>query len=217
MPRCSIRNTAVLACAVLLAAATAGCSRQISGLKEAAEGGLQKPMNLFSTPEWARTSNAHVDLGPRGPVPPVDLVSAEGLCAPAPAETSTPSAPTAPPAPAHTAAAGGGTGFEGGLQAGGGPGAAAAPVAAGGIALGMTECQAVRRAGTPSNVAIGAGEGGERKVVVTYLSGQWPGIYTFSSGRLKVIDAAPVSEKKPAPRKKKRAKSASSAGRTYVQ
>jgi hypothetical protein len=214
-----MRNTAVLACAVLLAAAAGGCSKQISGLKEAAEGGFQKPLNLFSTPEWARTSNAHVDLGPRGPVPPEDMVSADGQCAPAPAETTSAAAPAPAPAAAQHAAtpASGGTGFAGGLQTGGGAGPAAAPVAVGGIALGMTECQAVRRAGTPTNVSIGAGEGGDRRVVLTYLSGPWPGIYTFSSGRLKVIDAAPVPEKKPAPKKKKHAKSASSAGRTYVQ
>ena len=58
--------------------------------------------------------------------------------------------------------------------------AAGLPVVAGGIALGMTECQTVQRAGTPSNVAISAGEKGERKVVLTYLSGPWPGIYTFA-------------------------------------
>ncbi len=75
----------------------------------------------------------------------------------------------------------------------GGMGAPGAPVM-GGIALGMTECQAVRRAGQPSSVNIGAGSHGARKVVITYLSGPWPGIYTFDSGRLKVVDAAPVQE-----------------------
>jgi hypothetical protein len=73
----------------------------------------------------------------------------------------------------------------------------------GGIALGMTECQAVRRAGQPSNVSIASGGNGARKVVLTYLSGPWPGIYTFDSGRLKVVDAAPVQEK-PAKGKSKR-------------
>jgi hypothetical protein len=69
----------------------------------------------------------------------------------------------------------------------------------------MTECQAVRRAGTPGNVSIGTGDNNERKVVLTYMSGQWPGIYTFMSGRLKVVEAAPVPEKpaRPAPKKKK--------------
>jgi hypothetical protein len=73
----------------------------------------------------------------------------------------------------------------------------------GGIALGMTECDAVRRAGQPSNVSISAGDKGARKVVITYLGGAWPGIYTFDSGRLQEIDAAPAQERSKIPPKKK--------------
>ena len=84
----------------------------------------------------------------------------------------------------------------------------------------MTECEAVRRAGQPSNVSIGAGDKGARKVVVTYLGGQWPGIYTFNSGRLQEIDAAPEQPKpaKPAPKKNpKRAPKTATTERVYVQ
>ena len=72
----------------------------------------------------------------------------------------------------------------------------------------MSECDAVRRAGVPANVSIGVGDNNDRRVVLTYLSGPWPGIYTFASGRLKEISAAPVQPKppakpaKPAPKKK---------------
>ena len=82
------------------------------------------------------------------------------------------------------------------------------PQVVGGIALGMSECDAVRRAGVPANVSIGVGDNNDRRVVLTYLSGPWPGIYTFASGRLKEISAAPVQPKppakpaKPAPKKK---------------
>jgi hypothetical protein len=73
----------------------------------------------------------------------------------------------------------------------------------------MTECDAVRRAGTPANVSIGLGNSNDRKVVLTYLAGPWPGIYTFSSGRLKEINAAPVQPKSAKPvAKKKTAKTA---------
>ena len=126
------------------------------------------------------------------------------------------------PAPA-TEASKAGIGFEGGLESPGAGGAAApASTGMGGIALGMTECEAVRRAGTPSNVAISSGAGGQRRVVLTYLSGTWPGIYTFTGGRLKEIDAAPEQSKPKAPPKKrkvKRAKSAhsSSTEREYVR
>jgi hypothetical protein len=79
--------------------------------------------------------------------------------------------------------------------------AAGPPPVAGGIALGMTECQAVQRAGTPNDVAISADQKGERKVVITYLSGPWPGIYTFAGGRLSVVERAP-DQPKPAESKK---------------
>ena len=198
MPR--IRRKLILtACAIGIAVATGGCAQQISGLTEAHEtegNWFSKPMEIFRKPDWARLSNASTDTISSGPVAPADLVGADGQCAPAPAE-----APAAP-APAPAAAATSGAGFQGGLQTGPGATLAPAPVA-GGIALGMTECQAVRRAGTPSHVAITAGEGGTRRVVLTYAAGPWPGIYTFDSGRLKIVDAAPVSEK-PEPVKKKK-------------
>ena len=45
---------------------------------------------------------------------------------------------------------------------------------AGGIALGMTECDVVRRAGLPGNINIGAGNKGERKVVLTISAAPGP-------------------------------------------
>jgi hypothetical protein len=70
-------------------------------------------------------------------------------------------------------------------------------------------------------VVINPGEGSNRKVVLTYLDGTWPGIYTFVGGRLKEVDAAPEQAKpKATPKKKKpakRAKTASGAERMYVQ
>jgi hypothetical protein len=97
------------------------------------------------------------------------------------------------------------------------------PAVAGGIALGMTECQAVQRAGVPSNVGISTGDKGERKVVLTFLNAPWPGIYTFADGRLKVIERAPEQPKpsgpaKKTPKKKPTPKTANQdLRRTYVQ
>lgn len=105
----------------------------------------------------------------------------------------------------------------GGLQPEG-TGSTGGPIM-GGIALGMTECQAVRRAGQPNHVTIGVGGKGARKVVLTYLSGPWPGVYTFQSGRLKVIDGVPAKGKpaKP-PRKTPRRPARTAAGeRVYVR
>ena len=197
-----------LACAAGLA--VAGCSGSSNLLDSKNEGGwFSKPVDLFAKPDWARPSTANASLGPWGPVGPEDLVGADGSCAPAPAEAAAaPPAASAEPPPDR-------------LQTdGGGAAPASAPQVMGCIALGMTECQAVRRAGQPGNVAISADEKGERKVVLTYLSGTWPGIYTFSSGRLKTIDMAHEQQKpKAAPKKKpaKRAKTAQPVTSVTVQ
>ena len=87
---------------------------------------------------------------------------------------------------------------------------AAQAVVPGGVALGMTECQVVARAGQPGQIDIGADEAG-RKVVLTYMSGPWPGIYTFSGGRLKVVDRVAQPEPpKPARKKPRNPKTANS-------
>jgi hypothetical protein len=222
LPRHSATSKFALTCAVLLATAVGGCENRAQIFQDQNQGGFfAKPVDIFKKPDWARPSTNAADLGPSGPVAPEELVSADGQCGPAAPEAQA-AAPAQPaPAPPPAAAGGAGTGFEGGLQPGGAPGAGAPPPVTGGIALGMTECEAVRRAGHPSNVAISMGDGGTRRVVLTYLDGPWPGIYTFASGRLKVVDAAPQPERpKAKPKKKapkKRAKSASSAERVYVQ
>jgi hypothetical protein len=61
----------------------------------------------------------------------------------------------------------------------------------GGVALQMTECEVVSRAGTPDNVEFGGNERSERMVALTYLNGPRPGIYRFVTGRLYSIERAP--------------------------
>ena len=60
-----------------------------------------------------------------------------------------------------------------------------------GIALQMTECDVVRRAGAPDSVELGTSQGGERLAVLTYSRGLRPGIYRFTSGRLISIERGP--------------------------
>jgi hypothetical protein len=80
-----------------------------------------------------------------------------------------------------------------------------------GIALQMTECEVVQRAGTPENVEVGTNERGDRAVTLTYNGGPRPGIYRFAGGRLFAIDRVaepppePAKPKKPAPKKQKSA------------
>jgi hypothetical protein len=226
---------ALVSSAVLL---VGGCTNATSVFENQNEGGFLKSANIFSKPDWARPSTARVSLGPQGPVSAEELVGADGRCAPPPAAAA--QAAEAPPA---QAAAPADADREVGSVAGdlAGPPAptrtaAAAdpspqkleptmPQVAGGIALGMTECQAVQRAGIPTNVAISAGDKGERTTVLTFLSGPWPGIYTFADGRLKVIDRAPEQPKpagapaKKTPKKKTGAPKTASQSfeRSYVQ
>ena len=201
----------------LLALAVAGCSANLFDKNEG--GWFSKPIDILAKPDWARPATAANDIDTGGPVGPDDLVGADGRCAavavqapqsaPAPSASATPATPV--PASAEANSVGSMAGELGGEPA---PAALApaatdvAPPVLGGIALGMTECQSVRRAGQPSNVAISAGDKGERRVVLTYLSGPWPGIYHFSDGRLKEIDQAPVQPApvKPPPKKKKTVK-----------
>ncbi|MBV9971094.1 MAG: hypothetical protein JO228_14000 [Xanthobacteraceae bacterium] len=64
----------------------------------------------------------------------------------------------------------------------------------------MPECDIVRALGQPATVDIGA-ESGMRMVVLTYSTGDRPGIYGFYAGRLKSIEQG--AEPAPAPTAKK--------------
>ena len=78
------------------------------------------------------------------------------------------------------------------------------PALPGAIGLDMTECEVVKRAGHPTRVEFGTNERGERTVVLTYMSGQRPGIYSFASGRLKSVER--VAEPAPPPKPQKQQK-----------
>ena len=210
MPRRRVYLSIAFACAA--AFAVAGCKNAAGVFEDQNDGGwFSKP--FVAKPDWARVNTGNVSLGPQGSVGPEDMVSADGQCA-------APAAALAQSAEANTTDAAAGGGAPSATQAAAAPNSGlqrlestSAPLVTGGIALGMTECQAVQRAGTPSNVAISTGDKGERKVVLTYLSGPRPGIYTFSGGRLNVVELAPEQPKsaKPAAKKTPKKKPANTA------
>jgi hypothetical protein len=74
-----------------------------------------------------------------------------------------------------------------------------------GHALGMTECDVVRRAGAPERVDVGADERGERSVTLAYMRGERAGIYRFREGRLFTIERVAVVEEPKKPAKPKSA------------
>jgi hypothetical protein len=165
----------------------------------------------------ARVVTAEDLVGPDGSCAFAAPASSEAQAQPAPATAAAAAAAAAepPPPPPGRAASGERTSnqalyFTAGPQAGGGAAASAAPPevrqGARGIGLEMSECDVVRFAGPPTNVQISANERGERTVILTYLSGERPGIYNFVSGRLKTMER--VAEQAPAKpaRKSKAAK-----------
>lgn len=211
-----------------LAASLAGCKNPTQVFQDTGEGGwFSQPVDVFRKPDWASVTSgdASAPLNPTAPVAPAELVSADGRCAPA---APPPGAAAATPLPQSDRPVGS---LAGDLARDPMPAVSAyqqpgAPQLMGGVALGMSECEVVRRAGVPGNVNIGGGDHGGRHVVLTYLGGPWPGIYTFDGGRLKVVDRAPnqpepPQAEPPKPKKTKKAakpKTASSEiDRVYVQ
>jgi hypothetical protein len=138
------------------------------------------------------------------PITANDLVNANGSC-PAPA---TPIAP-APPPPAPAAAVTPPAAPPGTPLPPSPDGTASDPLLGSGIALGMSECEVVYRAGQPSAVQIGSLPNGDRTAALTFPGGPRPGIYRFIGGALTEMDAvapppAPpqVAKKKPVKPKK---------------
>lgn len=130
------------------------------------------------------------------PVSPEDLVDASGRCAAAmvPAAAGDPS-----------------QGSVSLPQAG-------VPMIPSAIALEMSECDVVKRAGFPERTEIGSNEAGERTVTLTYINGQRPGIYTFRAGRLASMERAPEpTSAKPAKKTTKPAKRAARPEQVSVQ
>ncbi len=72
------------------------------------------------------------------------------------------------------------------------------------VGLEMTECEVVRSLGPPQSAQIGNEGNGVRSSVLTYRSGDRPGVYRFSGGRLKAIEQGdePLPAAKTPPGKK---------------
>jgi hypothetical protein len=95
-----------------------------------------------------------------------------------------------------------------GRCAGAAPGASDAAVASPrGVGLDMTECDVVRALGQPQGVDFTSPSGDQRRVIMTYKTGERAGIYEFVGGRLSGIERGdeqpPAVAKKP-PAKKPR-------------
>jgi hypothetical protein len=130
---------------------------------------VPKPDTLMRKPDWATFSAGKSDFMLR-PLTSADFVNQDGQCAAAAEQAR-------------------GSGDAAGAEG-------AAPI--GGIALQMTECEVVRRAGPVEKIDISADERGERTVVLSYVRGPAAGVYRFVGGRLVSIERAPGPPPAPA-------------------
>ena len=151
-----------------LAAGLCGCSKSDLDYTQT---WFAKPLDLtgrnaggYSFSELAETKQR------QRPITANDLVDNNGACP----------APAAAPASASAAAPAGTPG--------------SGSMLGGGIALGMSECDVVSRAGTPNQVELGKNPNGDRTAVLTVTGGPRPGIYRFERGALMTMDrvAAPA-------------------------
>lgn len=174
--------------ALMLAVMLCGCANP--EVFESSERWFSKPFDLTGRKGGYTFSELQENKKKLGPVTANDLVSANGYCAPPPLSAvpapvpSAASGPVALPSAAQTADAM--------------PPAPEAPsLLGGGIALGMTECDVVYRAGTPSSVQIGQKPDGARTAVLTVDGGPRAGIYRFDRGRLTEMDDLPGEASQP--------------------
>jgi hypothetical protein len=175
--------------ALSLALALAGCAN--ANVFDANERWFSRSFDFAGRNSGYTFSELQETNAKRGPVGANDLIDASGAC---PA-MSAPIAAAAPPAAES----------QGVMPASAGA-AESSSLLGGALALGMTECEVVYRAGAPANVQIGTAANGQRSVTLTYNGGPRPGIYRFEGGRLMDMDRVEVAAPKPAPKPKKKPK-----------
>ena len=154
---------------------------------------FQKPLDMVGR-ESGYTYSELQESNKLRPITPNELVDTNGACPPPPA-----SAQPLPPQPQPVAANPNGAPMAAPVEP------APSSLLGGGIALGMSECSVVYRAGQPTAVQLGKNPNGDRTAQLTFAGGPHPGIYRFERGRLMEMDSVEVPTP-PAPEPKKVAK-----------
>ncbi len=178
--------------ALAIAVALGGCANVDYENKEA---WFSKPFQFVSRNGGYTFSELQESKARAHPMTANDLVAANGSCPP-PVQQAPAAAPANQPGSAPAAADTG-------------------ALLGGGIALGMSECDVVFRAGAPNAVQIGKNPNGDRTAVLTFNTGPRPGIYHFEAGTLMEVERMQVApattqtaKKKPASPKKPSSKQA---------
>jgi hypothetical protein len=175
--------------AMAVAVALGGCAN----LDDNKDAWFAKPFQFVSRNGGYSFSELQESKQRTRPITTNDLVAANGSCPPPPVQQA--AAPPVQQAAAAPAA----------NQPGSAPAASdTGTLLGGGIALGMSECDVVFRAGAPNNVQIGKNPNGDRTAVLTFSGGPRAGIYHFQSGALMEVErgetapaATQTAKKKP--------------------
>jgi hypothetical protein len=174
-------NRTELVAVLALVGALGGCANVDF---DTSQNWFAKPLDVTGRNAGGYTFSELADARQRQrPITANDLVDANGGCAaPAASQPTTNSggSPATNPAPADTAS-----------------------LLGGGIALGMSECDVVFRAGQPARADIGKNPNGDRTAVLTITGGPRPGVYHFERGSLTVMDRTQQAAAPPQPEKKK--------------
>jgi hypothetical protein len=175
-----------------MAAALSGCANVDFDSQQA---WFAKPFQFVSQTGGYTFSELQESKQQQRPITANDLVNSNGSCPPPPAPPVAPQVAASP-----------------GVQAMAAP-APATPdsLLGGGIALGMSECDVVFRAGSPAAVQLGSKPNGDRTAVLTFNSGPRSGIYRFERGALVEMDAVAAPPAPPKTAQKKSVKPAKSA------
>jgi hypothetical protein len=177
--------------ALLVAVALGGCGSDV----DTGQAWFAKPFDMGARSAGYTFSELSESEKAQKPITPNDLVNANGSC---PAQAASVAAATAVPALAPAPGAPPGTPSPGAAPAGD-PSSSMGS----GIALGMSECDVVFRAGQPSSVQIGNAPNGDRTAVLTFPSGPRAGMYHFLRGALTEMDGVPQAAPPPQVAKKK--------------
>lgn len=175
-------NRFVVSAALVAAVALCGCANNNFDTSGA---WFSKPINALSSNAGYTYSNLSDTTKLERPVTATDLIDANGAC-PAAAGAAPPPQPQA--ATANSALSADMTSLLGG-----------------GVAIGMSECEVVGRLGRPAGINFGKNPNGFRSAVLTYNSGERPGVYRFEAGRLTEMDRV-EEQQPPAPPPPKTAK-----------
>jgi hypothetical protein len=185
-------NATGIVVALATALALCGCANVDYDNKDA---WFAKPFELVSRKGGYTFSELQESKERARPITASDLVDGKGSC-------PTPQASQQAPA---TAAANQAPGVP--------PAADSGSLLGGGVALGMSECDVVSRAGSPNAVQIGKAPTGDRTAVLTFNSGPRPGIYHFAGGALTEVERGQVAPPASAQAVKKKPASLSKASK----